>query len=90
MTDGVQKMVASGFAPKDIAVLVTKNATTEVWAYENEWKGKSYFHIREVYQQNGVWHPGKGISVPANLRQELLGSLWEMTIEAVQGQQQAA
>jgi hypothetical protein len=57
---------------KDLVVVGGKNGdgSDPVVIYTNEFKGKSYFHIRTVWQdKNGKWLPGKGLSIdPANAK----------------------
>jgi hypothetical protein len=60
---------AAGFVPTNMVVVGTKNnrgAETPVVVYQNEFKGKTYFHIRELWcDANDVWNVGKGLSLPA-------------------------
>ncbi len=45
-------------------------------AYDNEYKGKQYFHIRRMYHDgSGTMQPGKGLGVPIELRDELLKAI---------------
>ena len=44
-------------------------------AYDNEYKGKRYFHIRKMYEQHGEYLPGKGLAVPYDQRDQLLAAL---------------
>ena len=57
---------------KNVVVIGPKNGDNKdlIVTYLNEFKGKNYFHIRTVYQNDrGKWAPGKGISVdPANAK----------------------
>ena len=57
---------------KNVVVIGRRNGPDSdlVVCYRNEFKGKNYFHIRTVYQNDsGKWAPGKGISVdPANAK----------------------
>jgi hypothetical protein len=47
--------------------------------YDNEFKGKRYFHIRKMYQdQTGELQPGKGLAVPLDKKQELLKAIMEV------------
>lgn len=64
-----------GFEPKGFRVLCTKNATTKVIAFTGEWKGRANFNIREIWQNNGVWSPGKGVQVPLEEAKTLLSVL---------------
>ena len=56
----------------NLVVIGPKNGDNKdlIVTYLNEFKGKNYFHIRTVYQNDrGKWAPGKGISVdPANAK----------------------
>jgi hypothetical protein len=45
----------------------TTGAGDPIVAYTNEWQGREYAHIRTLWQdRQGDWHPGKGVSFPAN------------------------
>lgn len=48
---------------------------TLVAAFDGEFQGRKIFNIRELYEQYGEWHPGKGISVPSEKRNELLQAI---------------
>lgn len=68
--------LADGFDASDIRCLMVKDGTSQVWCYTNEYKGKSYFHIRQVYQtDDGAWHPGKGVSMPDEKKDSFLANL---------------
>ena len=71
MTDITIKMAKDLDAEK-VIVIGTKNGegSDPVVCYSSKFKGKNYFHIRTVYQNDrGKWAPGKGISVdPANAK----------------------
>jgi len=60
--------LANGFAPKNVTVLTIKDSRTQIWSYESEYKGRTRFHIREVYlDMDENWAPGKaGLSVPVD------------------------
>lgn len=49
---------------KNVVVILKKTPTSEVWSYENEFRGKQYFHIRTMWKDDsGEWNMGKGVSV---------------------------
>lgn len=72
--------LASDLEAKNLFIVGNKNGddSEPVVVYTNVFKGKSYFHIRSVYQDKyGRWAPGKGLAVdPANAK-ALLKSLGE-------------
>lgn len=47
-------------------------------AYESEYKGKVYFHIRKMYDKDGEMQPGKGIGVPIEQREILLKAITQL------------
>lgn len=59
---------AQGFNPTNLVVVGTKSSRgseTPIVVYSNEYKGKTYFHIRELWcDQNDCWNVGKGLSIP--------------------------
>ncbi len=71
--------LAKGFEPKNVTVLMN-GGPKGVWAYENEWKGKSYFHIRSVYlDAHEDWAPAKGLSVPIEDAGKLCAAIVKLT-----------
>lgn len=77
---------APTFVPENLEVLVVKSsrgAPSPVVAYDNNFKGKDYFHIREIWaDQNDVWNIGKGLSVPAEMKNELLAAIAKLAAPA--------
>jgi hypothetical protein len=50
-------------------------------AYTNDWKGKKKFHIRTLWSQGDddlVWNPGKGISVPVEQAAALCAAIGKL------------
>ncbi len=66
MKNGKTVELAKGFDAEDAMVLAEKSKHLQVWAFTNEYKGRAYLHIREVYRTNDEeWAPSnKGISFP--------------------------
>lgn len=77
----MDKPTMDGFEPEDVNVLLVKSDTQEIWSYTSEFKGHIQYHIRDVYFQNDVWKPGKGISMPAECQEEFLANLLEANNE---------
>jgi len=50
-----------------------------VVSYASTWNGKPYFHIRKLYNADGEWKPGKGLSVPYSRKDDLLAALGALT-----------
>jgi len=62
---------AEGFTPKNLVVVgkkVSRGNETPIVVYSNEYKGKTYFHVRELWfnDQNETWNVGKGLSLPGD------------------------
>lgn len=68
----------AGFKPKNL-VLVLDKGRTLLCAFENDFKGRNDYNIRELYEEYGEWNPGKGISVPMERKAELLKALASLT-----------
>lgn len=77
----MDKHTMDGFDPQEMTVLFIKNETNEIWSYTAEFKGHTQFHIREVYFQNDVWKPGKGISIPIECKDDFLAGLFVIRFE---------
>jgi hypothetical protein len=62
-----------GFEPRDFVVVCNKDEDEVIATYMSEFKGRDYFHVRTIYQEDktGDWCPGKGFSVPAELAAKL-------------------
>lgn len=59
-------------------VTVRKNRREPTIAYYGEYNGKWRLHIRTIYQDdNEVWCPGKGISLPAEDAQDFATAIFE-------------
>jgi hypothetical protein len=72
--------IASDLGAKKVVIVGTKNGpgSEPVAIYTNAFKGKSYFHIRVLYEdKDGTWCPGKGLSVAAENAKHLLKTLGE-------------
>lgn len=55
------------------------NDPEPVVAYDADFKGKLYFHIRKLYDNgSGTLQPGKGLAVPYHQKQELLTALLQL------------
>jgi len=71
--------LASGFTPQNVVVLLKltrRGQPEEVWAYDTEFKGRKYFHIRSVWTDDaGDWNPGKGVMCPAENRDALCAAV---------------
>jgi rRNA maturation protein Rpf1 len=69
--------IARDLNAKNVVIVGSKNGngSDPVVIYTNEFKGKAYFHIRQVWQdRQGRWLPGKGLSIdPANAKALLKG-----------------
>lgn len=45
-------------------------------AYDNEYKGKRYFHIRKMWRDaDDELQPGKGLAVPYDQKHQLISAL---------------
>lgn len=64
----------AGFAATNGVVLHDKGARI-IAAFDSEFRGRDYFMIQELYEEYGVWNPGKGISVPLDKKRELMSNL---------------
>lgn len=62
------------FVPQDLKVILNRGSVM-VATFVGEFKNRKYFHIRELRENYGEWHPGKGIAVPLDLKKELLEAL---------------
>ena len=52
------------------------NGREPIMAYDNEYKGKRYFHIRKMWTDDaGELQPGKGLGVPYEQKAALLQAL---------------
>ena len=49
-------------------------------AYDNEYKGKRYFHIRRMYFIDGQIMPGKGLAVEMRHRHDLLIAISKLLV----------
>lgn len=64
-----------GFSPKN-PQLVLDTGRDLIIAYENEFKGRKYYRIHQIYEQYGEWHPGKmALGVPAEHKDKFLEAL---------------
>ncbi len=63
-----------GFKATNGTILHDKGSRLVV-AFDGEFKGREFFGIQEIYEEYGVWNPGKGISVPMDKKDEFLKSL---------------
>lgn len=62
---------ATGFTPENMVVVGTKTNRGEqvpVVVYNNTFKGKVYFHVRELWfdEKTETWNIGKGLSLPGD------------------------
>lgn len=73
--DGRKYLFAPGFEPKEDFRIIQEKGAKIIAAYTSTFNGRELFSIRELYQEYGDWKPGKGLSVPASMKQELLGSI---------------
>lgn len=64
--NGKAARLVIGFEPENVVVLTEKGDNLQIWAFTNEYKGRTNLHIREVYRTaDEGWAPSnKGISVP--------------------------
>lgn len=77
MSDITVKMARDLEADK-VIVIGTKNGegSDPIVVYSNKFKGKHYFHIRSVYQNDrDQWCPGKGLAVDPSQAKVLLKGL---------------
>ena len=78
ITDKLDAPFSNTFAPKNVAVLFEKSPNLKVIAYEDIYKGTAMFSIREIWlDYNGCWAPGKGLTIAARRKQELLDAIVE-------------
>lgn len=48
----------------------------KVVSYLSDFRGQRYFNIRTIYATiNGPWMPGKGLSVPASMMDNLIAGI---------------
>ncbi len=72
---------ARNFAPElDTMKVLHDKGRTLIAAFYGTLQGRRLFNIRELYEQYGEWNPGKGISVPAEKRDELLKEIIKYAI----------
>ena len=62
----------------DNLVVISNGDRTTVVAYFNDYEGKNYFHIRNVWQKRGQWMHGKGLAIDPALAKEVLLNLGEL------------
>ena len=68
--------LAAGFEAQNVRCLSVKDGTNQIWSYTNDYKGKPYFHIRQVYMtDDGAWHPGKGLSMSGDKKDAFIAAL---------------
>lgn len=65
---------APGFNPRNMKVVHDKGRTF-IAAFDGTLSGRDLFNIREIYEEYGLWKPGKGVSVPLEHKASLLSSL---------------
>lgn len=61
-------------------VLCQKNSKTLVISYNDEWKGRKYFKIQEIWVADEYWQPGKLINIPLELKDEFLNNLVDLLV----------
>jgi hypothetical protein len=78
---------ARQFNPElDTMYIIADKGRTLVAAFFGTFQGRRLFNIRELYEQYGEWNPGKGISVPAEKRDELLKEIIKYAINVAKVQ----
>lgn len=65
---------AEGFEPKDLRIIEVMGSKV-ISTFEGEFRGRKYFQVRELWEQYGVWHPGKGLSIPLERRDAFISAL---------------
>jgi hypothetical protein len=63
----------------DNLVVVGGDARNKVIACYSEFKGVEYFNIKKIWQKDGQWMHGKGLSVNPGIAKELLANLGELS-----------
>jgi hypothetical protein len=64
--------------PKPVDALIAKTplrAGEELHVTLTAFRGQQYVHARRYYEQDGRWHPGKGLATRADLLPWLLEAL---------------
>jgi hypothetical protein len=72
----------AGFKPTNIRVLHDKGRTF-VAAFDNEYANKRRFNIRELYEEYGVWCPGKGIAIAIEKKADFLKTLADYCVDEI-------
>ena len=65
------------FDPHDFRVLLARGTKKAVACYTSEWKGNDFFHIRNVFKDDGGnWRPTReGVTVLAREKDLLIAAL---------------
>jgi len=76
MTKKMTVQLGFDHIPGTFSELAEKPNGERVVAYLSDFKGQRYFSIRTIYKdKNDVWMPGKGLAVPADLKEALCKGL---------------
>ena len=77
----------AGFEPRDFVAVCNKDDDEVIATYMSEFKGRDYFHVRTIYQEDktGDWCPGKGFSVLAELAGKLCENIGKVTVVKQKG-----
>lgn len=79
MSNVIALKTAPGFTPRNVQVVHILDEGNQIWGYEDTFKYRHYYHVRKVYlDDNGVWAPGKGFSVPLDQADFLIAGLQAM------------
>lgn len=73
--DVSQMSFAKGFDGTNVRVILGKGRSACVATFTGMFNGSTYYHIRELRDNYGDWAPGKGLSVKAEDKKELLRQL---------------
>lgn len=77
MIEGMPMDDEFGGNAKNLVVLIKKPPNSVIVAHESTYKGTEMFSIREVYMDyTETWKPGKGVTVPATKKKDLLDALY--------------
>jgi hypothetical protein len=62
----------------DNLVILSKGDRGATVAYFNDYEGRRYFHVRNVYMKQGEWKHGKGIAMDPAIAKEVCAHLGEL------------